>query len=380
MDEATIQKQIAESRQRQGQRVADVSSTFEKYDPASDPTVNALRGQQSEKLKQLFAHDQQLADVRFNPQPTPAAPGEVVPASEPRLIDPTIGLRASSQQTMATVGEASDILKQIETRKDFLAGERDKALSMLQLLIQAGKDEQSALEKQMDWIFKKRDQDLEERRVAASEASSRRGTESEQLRSQIDSLTNDVRSGITIGQALRKYQKWMDPTQIYQIYQSSNSPHGLDKSTPEQLARFGIKTSSAANKLTAERERLKVNASSALKDLDKIEKSINSDPSVLWRSEIPGGLGVRDYLAARNNVMDVISRLRTGVAKRKEEDAFYESFVPKLGDSQQEIQDKIQRLKNYYSSFINGIDVFGLTPDMVESDKTNSNSSGGEWE
>src|SRR3990167_10448897 len=109
MDPTQQASALAKQRQDYGQRVANIPNQF---NPANDPIVNTLRGQQSEKIKQLFSHDQQLADVKFQPQAAPAGTGEAVTQPEARLIDPTIGLKASSTQTQATAAEAGDILRQ----------------------------------------------------------------------------------------------------------------------------------------------------------------------------------------------------------------------------------------------------------------------------
>lgn len=148
MDPNQIQVELAKKRQELGQRSADIPKIYGQYNPESDATLGALRSQQAEKLKELFAHDQQLADVYFQPQPAPG--GEAPPLAEaPRLIDPTIGLRASSQQTQAAAGEVADILNQIGVRKDYLSSERDKTLAILDRALQINDREVKGLENQL---------------------------------------------------------------------------------------------------------------------------------------------------------------------------------------------------------------------------------------
>ena len=164
MNEQEIQDAIKQKQDEYGRNANKQAEVFNQYNPANDPVVNTLRGQQSEKLKELFAHDQQLADVYTTGSleaPGPHNPGYTPPA--PRLVDPTIGLRASSVQTQATAAEVGDILRLIETRKDTLNTERDKSLKMLQSIIDANKNEQASLAQQMGWLFEERRTKVAER-------------------------------------------------------------------------------------------------------------------------------------------------------------------------------------------------------------------------
>lgn len=101
------------------------------------------------------------------------------------------------------------------------------------------------------------------------------------------------------------------------------------------------------------------NAQSALGDLQTIRDSISSDPSVLLKDSIPGGslarrlTGTGNYDTAKQNVVDVIARLRSGAAISQDEANRYMSMLPTGADNQQVALQKIDRLGNLLSSFAN---------------------------
>lgn len=156
---------LAKKRQEYGQRVADLPGIYKQYTPESDREISALRSQQSDKLKQLFDFDSQVAQRTYQPIESAGPYSQGYTPPEPRVLDPTIGLLASSYQKKATAGELADISTDIARRKDYLSGERDKALTMLQAVLDANEKEQRGLEKQMDWYFKQKDYELEERKL-----------------------------------------------------------------------------------------------------------------------------------------------------------------------------------------------------------------------
>ena len=100
MDPESIKRQLAEKQQAYGTRVADYAKTADQYNPATDPEVMGLRSNQSEKLKELFAHDTQLADVYMPPPQVPQGEQSILPPEtleqikQPRLSDQTIGMKA----------------------------------------------------------------------------------------------------------------------------------------------------------------------------------------------------------------------------------------------------------------------------------------------
>lgn len=126
------------------QQVKDIQG---QYNVANDPTVLALRSQQADKIKQLFDHDTQLAQTYFQTQQAPG-PQPTNPAYTPpqqMVVDPTIGMRAATQQNQATAAEMADIGTQIANRKDILTEGLAKAMQLFQFGLEARKMEQEAL-------------------------------------------------------------------------------------------------------------------------------------------------------------------------------------------------------------------------------------------
>jgi hypothetical protein len=113
------------------------------------------------------------------------------------------------------------------------------------------------------------------------------------------------------------------------------------------------------------------NANSGLSDLQTIAQEIQQDPSVLIKEAIPGGglarrlTGTNNYDAAKQNVVDVISRLRSGAAITQDEANRYMGLLPGATDTAQSATQKLQRLATLLSSFANPE---AAQPDMSTSD------------
>jgi hypothetical protein len=101
------------------------------------------------------------------------------------------------------------------------------------------------------------------------------------------------------------------------------------------------------------------NANSGLGDLQTIAQEIQQDPSVLIKDAIPGGglarrlTGTNNYEAAKQNVVDVISRLRSGAAITQDEANRYMGLLPGATDTAESAVQKLQRLSDLLSSFAN---------------------------
>jgi hypothetical protein len=101
------------------------------------------------------------------------------------------------------------------------------------------------------------------------------------------------------------------------------------------------------------------NAMSGLQDLQNIAQIIQHDPSAITKDAIPGGsiarrlTGTTDYEASKQNVVDVIARLRSGAVISTEEAKRYMGLLPQAGDTTQSANQKLNRLANLLSSFAN---------------------------
>ncbi len=66
------------------------------------------------------------------------------------------------------------------------------------------------------------------------------GSETDKKRSYTNSAVEDASSGVTLKDMLKIYAGYLEPTDIYNLY-NTNSRYGSAKETPEELAKFGIK-------------------------------------------------------------------------------------------------------------------------------------------
>lgn len=118
-------------------------------------------------------------------------------------------------------------------------------------------------------------------------------------------------------------------------------------------------TTPSNKKLNATQQQQANNANSGLKDIQSLTEMLAKDPSLTLKSALPGGsitqrlAGTTDYEAAKNNIVDVISRLRSGAAISASEEKLYKSLLPSAGDSAESAKSKLTRLSNLLGSFSN---------------------------
>lgn len=118
-------------------------------------------------------------------------------------------------------------------------------------------------------------------------------------------------------------------------------------------------TTPSTKALNATQQQQANNANSALQDIQSLSEMLAKDPSLALKSALPGGsitqrlAGTTDYEAARNNIVDVISRLRSGAAISASEEKLYKSLLPSAGDTQESANSKLQRLTNLFYGFAN---------------------------
>jgi hypothetical protein len=109
--------------------------------------LSDLRGQQADKIRQLFQYDTERASVKYNPG---EAPGPHVEGYEPptdRIIDPMIGARAASMETQGTASELADIMQRMSARKAMLDDAYKKGLQLHELGLKAMESEFNMLDK-----------------------------------------------------------------------------------------------------------------------------------------------------------------------------------------------------------------------------------------
>jgi hypothetical protein len=105
---------------------------------------------------------------------------------------------------------------------------------------------------------------------------------------------------------------------------------------------------------SAERQKQAALGTTGLLSLGDIEKFVNSNSanSTLSYSKIPFGGFSKDaqqYKNAAYNVKDALSRLRTGAAMTKNEEKFYERFIPGASDTSESRRQKIENLRQIFT-------------------------------
>lgn len=118
MSPEEIQRQLIQKQQDIGQRTASMPQNL---NTATDPDLQAYRGQHAAKIQELYEADKRLADRYANPE------------SEAYLADPYAREKARSIQSQATAGEISDIMSKIAERKSYLEDSYEKGLKLWQL-------------------------------------------------------------------------------------------------------------------------------------------------------------------------------------------------------------------------------------------------------
>jgi hypothetical protein len=120
---------------------------------------------------------------------------------------------------------------------------------------------------------------------------------------------------------------------------------------------FG-ESSKTTKPLSSESAKVLSNAKVGLDNLDLIEKQLAEDPSLQSKQGVSGSfnpfgitgaaLGTGQYENARDQVKDVIARLRTGAAITKEEQNMFDKYVPQAADSPETVKQKINTLRNQF--------------------------------
>lgn len=111
--------------------------------------------------------------------------------------------------------------------------------------------------------------------------------------------------------------------------------------------------------MSAEASKVVSNANSGLTSLAQLEQSIGQNgvpkATVLPGRGLLGGLagnalGTAGYDQASRNVLDVITRLRTGAALTESEERFYKSQLPQAFDSPEVVAQKLATFRDLFSS------------------------------
>jgi len=153
-----------------------------------------------------------------------------------------------------------------------------------------------------------------------------------------------------------------DPSNVQANAQAILQQGGTLKDVGDYLATvkaYQALTTPSGQNLNASQQQQANNAISGLQDIQSLSEMLSKDPSLTLKSALPGGsitqrlAGTTDYEAAKNNIVDVISRLRSGAAISASEEKLYKSLLPAAGDSAESANSKLSRLANLLNSFAN---------------------------
>jgi hypothetical protein len=105
-------------------------------------------------------------------------------------------------------------------------------------------------------------------------------------------------------------------------------------------------------------------ATGGMTGVDQMSQMLSQNPGLLTKTAIPGqelpiigGLisnlsGTGTYNAQAQNVLDSLARARTGAAMPASEKAFYERLLPRAGDSEETVQNKLALLRQSFEPFM----------------------------
>lgn len=107
--------------------------------------------------------------------------------------------------------------------------------------------------------------------------------------------------------------------------------------------------------------------------VQNLRSMFQKDPSLIAKTGVPGRnvlgignrvLGLGEYEAMAQQAIDSVARLRTGAAMTPSEEQFYRRMVPQAGDSASTINQKLNELERYFTSFQNSESDTSATPDL----------------
>jgi len=106
--------------------------------------------------------------------------------------------------------------------------------------------------------------------------------------------------------------------------------------------------------LSAESTKVLENAKSGSRALDTVEK-LSGSLTTRVLAGLPFSPGAGEYESAKNEVLDVLTRLRTGAALTAEEEKFYKKQLPTITDNDATRKAKIERFRTLFNSISNQI-------------------------
>jgi hypothetical protein len=109
------------------------------------------------------------------------------------------------------------------------------------------------------------------------------------------------------------------------------NPKTKKRVTPEEMG-FAGGEDLFKGPMTIDRQTREAAAQSGLRAVTKFRQEMAKNPNLLTQLAIPGSPGARLAAAARAEMTDVLTRVRTGAALNQNEEVFYANQAPKLLD------------------------------------------------
>lgn len=124
-------------------------------------------------------------------------------------------------------------------------------------------------------------------------------------------------------------------------YQPVFDPRGmlLGWYNPKTRQRVGVEEAGFGDRqlfkgaMTPDRQAREAGAASGLSAIQKFKQELAKNPNMLAQLAVPGSPGARAALAAKKEMVDVLTRIRTGAALNQDEQVFYNSQAPGLLDT-----------------------------------------------
>lgn len=152
---------------------------------------------------------------------------------------------------------------------------------------------------------------------------------------------------------------YTDPQAVEQMYNQALSSGNIQAANAilAGYKAFGESTK-AAKPVSAESAKVLSNAKVGIDNINRIEELLAGDPSLQGKQGASGTfnpfgitgavLGTGEYDNARDQVKDVIARLRTGAAITKEEQVMFDRYVPQAADSPETVKQKLDTLRGQF--------------------------------
>lgn len=168
-------------------------------------------------------------------------------------------------------------------------------------------------------------------------------TNSNEINNQVGHTNNNNTSGNNNQDAIRaQYQN------AIQWDLKNNGGRGVD--TIKQM--FQSAYPEAFKVLSPEQQQAKFNAESGLESLDNIQRILNQNGNQLTLSLLPDQPLTRDLEREMSNAADIIGKIRTGKNANQTERTAYYNMLPKIGDSQETINSKIDKLRKEFNNYV----------------------------